>query len=83
MVPAPGTAPSTSSATARMASSATGVLNVISMALSPPATSARASGTAVSHILNDKHRHHRLQFQNGNEGLGFFTHDAGPFASSK
>ncbi|MGZ2452198.1 hypothetical protein ACVIRO_004952 [Rhizobium ruizarguesonis] len=46
IVPAPTSAPSTSAATARTASSAAGVRMVISIAFSPPATSARASGTA-------------------------------------
>ena len=45
-VPAPATAPSTSSATDLMASSAAGVRMVISIALRPPLTRARASGTA-------------------------------------
>ncbi|BCK71600.1 hypothetical protein Srufu_055530 [Streptomyces libani subsp. rufus] len=45
-VPAPITASGTSSATARIPSSAAGVRSVTSIAGSPPATSARASGTA-------------------------------------
>ncbi|MNZ53852.1 hypothetical protein D3C78_717400 [compost metagenome] len=46
MVPAPTCAPSTSAATARMASSAAGVRMVISIAFRPPATKARAKCTA-------------------------------------
>jgi hypothetical protein len=45
-VPTPGTASATSAAMRRMDSSPAGVRRVTSSAKSPPATSARASGTA-------------------------------------
>ena len=47
-VPAPTIAPSTSPAIAAIASSAAPVRSVISITFSPPATSARASGTAAA-----------------------------------
>ena len=62
-VPAPTRISGTSSAIARIASSATGVRRVSSITGRPPATSARASGHGRGDVVDDDDRDHRDQVE--------------------